>query len=217
MKESSVLFKGMRGGIKVYIDDDAELSQIKSDLTSKIEENIHFFDGTAVNLFIMGKKLDPQEKGEILSLLAHDIDIGSIKFGDAVHSDQQNQAHLEKEVNAAMDADRTRFVKGTIRSGQRIFYQGNVVVVGDVNPGGEVIAEGNIVVFGNLRGLAHAGATGNKDAYVVSISLQPTQLRIATVITRPPEEDKAKSNCPEIAYIKDNILVIEPYSSIRIK
>lgn len=75
----------------------------------------------------------------------------------------------------------------TLRSGQQIAFDGNVVVLGDVNPGAEVIAGGDIIVMGALRGLAHAGAKGRSDAVVVALDLQPTQLRIGHRLGRPPE------------------------------
>jgi len=102
-------------------------------------------------------------------------------------------------------------VRGTVRSGQRVFYEGNIVIIGDVNPGGEVIAGGNILVLGTLRGVAHAGATGNQEAVVASYCLQPTQLRIAGFIARAPEGETEKPSYPEVAYIREEQLFIEPY------
>jgi septum site-determining protein MinC len=86
------------------------------------------------------------------------------------------------------------------------------VVFGDVNPGGEIVATGNIVVMGSVRGTVHAGADGNKEAVVVALNLQPTQLRIGDIITRPPDEKDVKSTfIPGIAFIKDDIVYIERY------
>ncbi len=107
--------------------------------------------------------------------------------------------------------EQTILVQRTIRSGQRIFYPGNVVVLGDVNPGGEVIAGGNIIVMGTFRGIAHAGALGNEDAIIAALQLEPSQLRIAGYITRAPEGDYASVYQPEIARVQDGIVIIEKY------
>ena len=107
--------------------------------------------------------------------------------------------------------DNTILIKRTVRSGQCIQYDGNIVVLGDVNPGSELIASGNIVVMGALRGVVHAGATGSEQASVAAFRLQPTQLRIANHITRPPEGDYLPPDQPEIARIKDGVVVIEAY------
>jgi len=105
----------------------------------------------------------------------------------------------------------TILVRRTLRSGQSIHYDGNVVVLGDVNPGAEIIASGNIVVMGALRGVAHAGATGDEEAVVTAFRLQPTQLRIASHITRAPDGNHPGPDRPETARIKDGEVIIEAY------
>lgn len=61
--------------------------------------------------------------------------------------------------------------------------------MGDLNYGAEVIAGENIIVTGKLRGLAHAGANGNKKAIIACNSLDSTQVRIANVVKEIPEND----------------------------
>jgi septum site-determining protein MinC len=116
----------------------------------------------------------------------------------------------EREAGDMMD-DNTILVQRTVRSGQSIRFDGNVVVLGDINPGGEVVATGNVVVMGNLRGVVHAGAGGNEKAAVYAFRMQPTQLRIANHITRAPDGEEPGSPVPEIARIKDGIVVIEAF------
>lgn len=105
----------------------------------------------------------------------------------------------------------TLLVKRTLRSGQHIRYDGSVAVLGDVNPGAEIIASGDIVVLGSFRGVAHAGATGNDKAIVAAFRLNPTQLRIANIITRSPDGDSIVPAAPEIARIRDGKVVIEAF------
>ena len=107
--------------------------------------------------------------------------------------------------------ENTVLVQNTLRSGQSVYYDGNVVVVGDINPGGEVIAAGNVVVMGYLRGMVHAGVGGNEGAVVYAFRMCPTQLRIASHITRAPDDDCGPT-VPEIARIKEGRVVIETFS-----
>lgn len=106
----------------------------------------------------------------------------------------------------------TAMIRRTLRSGQWVRFDGNVVVLGDVNPGAEIIAAGNVVVMGALRGVVHAGANGDTMSTVTALLLLPTQIRIASCITRPPDG----VNCPdgyfpEQASLKDGEVVIEKY------
>ncbi|MCI8336050.1 MAG: septum site-determining protein MinC [Peptococcaceae bacterium] len=111
-----------------------------------------------------------------------------------------------------LDNEKTLLLQKTLRSGQSIHYDGNVVVLGDVNPGAEIVAAGHIVVFGALRGVVHAGASGEAGATVTAFSLAPTQLRIASLITRPPDGAVVVfPEHPEIAKIKDGSVVIERF------
>ncbi len=105
--------------------------------------------------------------------------------------------------------DNTILVQRTLRSGQSIQYDGNVVILGDVNPGSEVVATGSIIVMGALRGVVHAGASGDESVLVLAFRLQPTQLRIANHITRPPDNEPVDSDYPEMARIRDGVVTIE--------
>jgi septum site-determining protein MinC len=135
-----------------------------------------------------------------------------MEFSEPVQEEKTGPKYFD-----GIEEGMTRFYRGTIRNGQRLTYEGNIVIIGDVNPGGEVVAGGNIIVFGALRGMAHAGASGNHKAIVTAFCLQPTQLRIGSIITRPPEGDAGKPSYPELAYIKDDNLIIEPYLPSRWK
>ena len=102
------------------------------------------------------------------------------------------------------------FHEGTVRSGERIFSNGNLCIVGDVNPGAIVSAKNNIYVWGKLLGIAFAGKDGNKNASISSLYLNPLQLRIADVIAIGPK-DKPKNHYPEIALVDKQTIHIKPY------
>jgi len=109
-------------------------------------------------------------------------------------------------------------VHRTLRSAHVIRHPGHVVVIGDINPGAEVVAGGNVVVWGRIRGVVHAGATGNTYAVVCALDLAPTQLRIGTQISISPER-KGKPR-PEMAMLKDkrfNNLYLIPAAQTRDK
>lgn len=97
-----------------------------------------------------------------------------------------------------VEETKTKFVKGSVRSGNKVEYNGSIVVMGDVNKGAEVIAESNVVVLGTLRGLAHAGASGNESAIVTANATDKAQIRIADFI----EQVDTYSKCP-IFYLED--------------
>ena len=104
----------------------------------------------------------------------------------------------------------------TLRSGQKIETEHSLVLVGDVNFGAEIIAGGDVIVLGKLRGVVHAGAydeTGG-GRFIFSLDLQPTQLRIGSIISRgSTEATKVQKSSPEIAFVDGAQIVVEPYNS----
>ncbi|HCT64051.1 MAG TPA: septum site-determining protein MinC [Lachnospiraceae bacterium] len=105
-----------------------------------------------------------------------------------------------------------KFHKGNLRSGMVLEYDGSIILLGDVNPGAQIRATGNIIVLGTLKGVAHAGANGERDAYVFALKLAPVQLRIADIITRFPESSNSKSNInPEYAYVEDGTVFVSTF------
>lgn len=110
--------------------------------------------------------------------------------------------------------ENTILIRRTLRSGQKFYYEGNVIVMGDVNPGAEVVATGHVIVMGQMRGMVHAGAEGDESAMVMAFRLLPTQLRIANHITRPPD-DEEPGTFPEVAKIRNGVVTIESYQTGR--
>ena len=94
-------------------------------------------------------------------------------------------------------------IKAQSVHGQKLEYEGSIVIIGDLNGGGEVIAGENIAVIGAIRGLAHAGAKGNKKAIITAGTIEAPQIRIANIVK---DEVPAKTT---YAYVKENEIILE--------
>ena len=105
-------------------------------------------------------------------------------------------------------------VRGTCRSGMRVDSPSDCVVIGDVNPGGEIVAVGDVIVFGRLRGIAHAGATGDREAKIHALSIEPNQIRIADLVAVPPREKRKSGRLRyEVALIRNNRIEVTTVSA----
>jgi septum site-determining protein MinC len=78
-------------------------------------------------------------------------------------------------------SSQTTVIDKPLRSGQRIYAKGDLVVLGLVSNGAEVIAEGNIHIYAPLRGRALAGVHGNHDARIFCTCLEPELISIAGI------------------------------------
>ncbi len=81
----------------------------------------------------------------------------------------------------AAPAEPTLVIDRPLRSGQRIYAKGDLVVLGLVSNGAEVIAEGNIHIYAPLRGRALAGVHGNHDARIFCTCLEAELISIAGI------------------------------------
>ena len=221
MNEVSVGFKGTVNCLTMILQEQDEFSFILKEIENKISDAGKFFKDAILDVKYRGKILTKGQEQEIFDLLSKKsgAKIKSIKKEDIKDScNAQNTAkeHLKTTMKhlyfKGLEEGMAKFYRGTVRSGHKIDFNGNVVVIGDLNPGGEIKATGNVIVIGSLRGTVHAGADGNKDAIIIALSLKPTQLRIADVITRPPDDDNDSTELsPEIAYVKDEQMYIENF------
>ncbi|MBQ8634545.1 hypothetical protein IJ425_00140 [bacterium] len=85
------------------------------------------------------------------------------------------------------DTKNTTYINQTLRSGQILEADGNVVIIGDCHPGSEIRAIGDITVWGVLSGIAHAGCRGNMNAKVRALKMNAVQLRIGNCYSRRPD------------------------------
>ena len=108
----------------------------------------------------------------------------------------------------------TLYIQRTLRSGQSISSDGNIVIIGDANPGSEIIAKGDITVWGVLGGIAHAGSAGNQYAKIRALKMNAIQLRIADTFARRPDNinipyiQKTDTFIPEEACIYKKQIII---------
>ena len=113
----------------------------------------------------------------------------------------------------------TLYINQTLRSGQTVNYEGNILIIGDAHPGSEIIAGGDITVWGILGGIAHAGCNGNITSKVRALKLNAIQLRIAGLYARRndtlnvPYVQKSNEFTPEEALVEDGKIVI--YKKLR--
>lgn len=117
---------------------------------------------------------------------------------------------IKKSFNKEIATSETKFYKGSIRSGQKMEFEGSLVILGDVNAGAEVLAEDNVVILGILRGMAHAGAKGNKEAIIAAASIESAQIRIADIVKEIEREDNVDDTreIKTYAYVEENEIIL---------
>lgn len=190
--------------IVIKISENAEQEQIMSSLKRKLPDLKKLYKDEKTPIRVIGKVLKNREIDEIRELIKNNIDV-DIEF-DMPKS--LGLSSITRTFNQEVAISETKFHRGSLRSGQRLETEGSVVILGDVNSGAEVVASDNIVVLGNLRGLAHAGAKGNKNAIVAAGNLDTVQIRIANVI-KEIDRDEEPLHIQAYVFIEDDKIIIE--------
>ncbi len=119
---------------------------------------------------------------------------------------------IEKTFSQKIEETKAKIYDGSLRAGNRLEYEGTIIVLGDVNSGAEVISGENVIVLGIIRGLAHAGASGNKEAIIICNEIDAPQIRIADIVKEMGKTEEVEGQQKvkrKRAYIKRNQIILE--------
>jgi septum site-determining protein MinC len=219
--------KGVRDSLVVTLPEEDD-SPILSRLYRAIETRPQFFRGARVALDVGSRQVDrgeleylldglAQREITLFALLSTDettkraaADLGlDLHLDRAAHDEGIHQPAFDTQLSG----ENAVLIERTLRSGNQVRFAGHVIVMGDVNPGAEIICGGNIIVWGRLRGVVHAGAGGDEAAIVCALEFSPPQLRIGGTIALSPE--KEGPSLPEVARVKGDQIVVEPWDHTR--
>lgn len=192
--------------IVIRISEKATHDETIECLNKKIPALKKLYKTEKTPICVTGKILKNKEIEEIKKIITDEIDVNVTFDSPKVLGLYGIKKVFEKEV----DTSETKFYKGSLRSGQKIEFEGSLVILGDLNGGAEAIAGENIVVLGTLRGLAHAGAKGNKKAIIVANKIECPQLRISNIVKEIEKEQlKEPEEEYKFAYIENEEIVME--------
>ena len=190
--------------ILIKLSDEASQEEIVQGLEKKIPELKKLYKDEKTPIRVTGKILKNKEIDEIQNLIKNKIDV-EIDFDTpktlGLHS-------IKKVFDKEIETSETTFHRGSLRSGQKLETEGSLVILGDVNSGAEIVASDNIVVLGNLRGLAHAGAKGNKQAIIAAGLLDTVQIRIANIV-KEIDRDEEPLHKQAYVFVNEDKIIIE--------
>jgi septum site-determining protein MinC len=217
MKENAVppvQIKANRGGFVLVPDPVVSLETVLTYMTQRLAESHHFLKRSKMTLDLRQRPFRAEEVQVLQQLLKEkgDIDLVEVWLGKDLTTLLQwgsRQLGVDLTLETTIEQQPAPvIVRVTCRSGTRIESEADCIIMGDVNPGAEVVAAGDIIVFGRLRGVAHAGARGDRAARIWAMSIEPNQLRIADQVAVPPRDSERKSGRFEIAEIQGDVIQV---------
>lgn len=194
--------------IIIKIIQEAKYEDILEEIKNKIPRLKKLYKEETTPIYIMGKNLDNSQMEEIEKIIKEEINV-KIDFDSPK---ELGLSGIKTTFEEDLTVSEVKFYKGSLRCGTRMEYEKSIVIIGDVNAGAEIIAGGNIVITGYLRGLAHAGAKGNKKAIICARGIETPQIRIANIVKELiniPEINSNKYAKQDYAYVDGDRIVIE--------
>lgn len=190
--DKPALFRGTKEGITIVFNPDVSFREILEFLEKVLEERKTFFSGGTVVVDPNGTVFGESEEKLLRDLFA--------KYGVQLKLSKSGKLVPKSEANAV--EEKTVIVPHTLRSGQCINSQGDVVVLGDVNEGAEIKNAKSIYVFGIIRGIVEARES------VVSLGFQPLRMTISGIPYNEKKNGKTYRK-PRIAKVIDGKIKIK--------
>ena len=210
-----VILKGKKDRLSIHLNNEVDFLALRDSLIDKIREARNFIGNGQMAIEFTNRKLSELEENVLIDLIKVNSDL-NITY---VFSDSDGEKEKIKFVKAITEEGFTKFYRGTLRSGNRLEYDGNIVVIGDVNPGALIRAKGNIIVLGFLNGTVYAGQDGDRDAFVGATHMNPVQLVIGHTIAEPMQKKILDTNRVDrksgfkIAYLSGKEIRVEDFST----
>lgn len=190
-------FKGSNEGVVLYIYPEAQFDFVISYLTKFLEENKLFFSGASIVIDAPEREFSEEEIIKLEDVFK--------KYAISFRLKGMEKVFAKEEVskNASANSEKLLVIPHTLRSGQAVNFDGNVVILGNVNEGAQIEAGLDVYVFGIIKGIINAGRR------VVSLGFQPLRMSIGK---KPFEEDLTDKSYkkPRVIEIEGEELVIKP-------
>ena len=251
-RRGAILITGRGTDIAFILDENTPLEQVAQELDAQLAGQSALFSKGGISVNTGNRRLSGEQEDEIRRIFREKSGLNISRFVSSLgesakerrgeveepsavrtrkHSPpppQLSSADLARALSGLStqgqrDRDRAMVVRATVRSGETVRHHGDLVVLGDVNPGSEIIADGDIVVMGSLKGLPHAGASGDDRAAIIALEIASPRLRIGgcEAVSGSPDEGSATKKKrkgdygpgqPAIAYVRREVVYVSPFA-----
>ena len=208
-QKQNVWIKGTKDGLVFHLDDACAFSDLLDELREKVHHSHQqILSGPIISVVLkLGRRYITAEQEDLIrDILRH--------RGNLVVRKVESDVITKEEALQEKRSAQMQIYPRTVRSGQVIRHQGDLLLLGDVNSGALVICTGSVYVLGSLRGTVHAGAEGMHQAIITAYDFIPSQVRIAGILF-PDSPEVEQIIRMEFVYLEDNCLVKAPMSLLH--
>ena len=195
--KQKVIIKSNKYGLIVHMDPDAEYTEILKELREKFTESARFFKDATMAVTFEGRILTKPQEEEVIGLITDVAHIHIVCIFDTNENTERLYKKVVEDSLNSLTRKEGQFYKGTLRQRQVLETEQSIIILGDVEFGATVVSKGNIVVLGAVRGTVHAGATGDRNAFITALSMRPHVMKIAPCESFFTESQLVDGKCPD--------------------
>lgn len=207
-----VTIKSNRYGIEVHLDPQVSFDTLLESLFTKLKDSAKFFEGAKMAVSFLDRKLSDREEQIILDLIAETTGLDIVCIVDRDETNVMTYKSIVENTLTNISRREGQFYRGTLSRKQVLESDTSIIILGDVEFGAKVIAKGNVVIVGSLTGSVHAGASGDRGAFIAALSMQPKQLRIGDIEARRQaiHQESLMSGGPKVAVADGRRIYVDP-------
>ncbi|OUP83082.1 septum formation inhibitor [Lachnoclostridium sp. An169] len=207
-----VTIRSSRYGMDIQLDPDVPFLELTEALNRKFSDSSKFFKGARMAVSFSGRTLSRTEEARILKIISDTTDIEVVCIIEKNEKNELMYKSVVEQTLSNIQKKEGQFYRGTLRRRQILESDSSIVILGDVEPGARVAAKGNIVIVGALYGSVHAGASGDRNAFIVALSMQPKQLMIGDIEAKRQiiYQESLNISGPKIAVIDGKRIYLDP-------
>ena len=207
-----VTIRSGRYGLDIELDPRADFDVLLRDLSDKFKASARFFKDARMALSFSGRTLTRTEEDAVLEIINDNTQIDILCVVEQNDKNEPMYRSIVEHALTDMNKKDGQFYRGTLGKREILESDSSVVILGDVEPGARIVARGSVVIVGALYGSVRAGAAGDRDAFVVALSMQPKQLCIGDIEARRQliYQESLSIKGPKIAVVDGSRIYLDP-------
>ena len=207
-----VTIKSSHSGIELRLNAELPFPDLLKAVEEKFRQSADFFKNAKMAVSFSGRTLSISEEEQLIQVITQTTNLEIICIID--HDEQKELIYKRAVAQSLSEREKAdgQFYRGTLKKRQLLESESSIVILGDVEFGAKVVAKGNIIIIGTLYGSVHAGAAGDRNAFVIALSMQPQRLVIGDIEAKRQliYQDSLSINGPQIAVVDGKRIYLDP-------
>lgn len=207
-----VTIKSSHSGIELRLNAELPFPDLLKAVEEKFRQSADFFKNAKMAVSFSGRTLSISEEEQLIQVITQTTNLEIICIID--HDERKELIYKRAVTQCLSEREKSdgQFYRRTLKRRQLLESESSIVILGDVEFGAKVVAKGNIIILGTLYGSVHAGAAGDRNAFIIALSMQPQRLVIGDIEAKRQliYQDSLSINGPQIAVVDGKRIYLDP-------